>query len=63
MFTANFTGSMSWATSSRLSCPFKEPHGAMETPADVIQPTGEKVNIPCADFFHMRNGKIERFDC
>ena len=22
-----------------------------------------KVNIPCADFFYMRNGKIERFDC
>jgi hypothetical protein len=37
--------------------------GAMETPAGVIQPTGAKVNIPCADFFYMRNGKIERFDC
>jgi hypothetical protein len=29
----------------------------------VIQPTGAKVNIPCADFFYMRNGKIERFGC
>ena len=37
--------------------------GAMETPAGVIQPTGAKVNIPCADFFYMRNGKIARFDC
>ena len=37
--------------------------GRMETPAGVIQPTGAKVNIPCADFFYMRNGKIERFDC
>ena len=37
--------------------------GPMETPAGVIQPTGAKVNIPCADFFYMRNGKIERFDC
>ena len=37
--------------------------GAMETPAGVIQPTGAKVNIPCADFFYIRNGKIERFDC
>jgi len=37
--------------------------GPMETPAGVIQPTGEKVNIPSADFFYMRNGKIERFDC
>ena len=34
----------------------------METPAGVIQPTGAKVDIPCADFFYMRNGKIERFD-
>jgi hypothetical protein len=33
--------------------------GAMETPAGVIQPTGVRVNIPCADFFYMRNGKIE----
>jgi ketosteroid isomerase-like protein len=37
--------------------------GTMETPAGVIQPTGAKVNIPCADFFYLRNGKIERFDC
>ena len=37
--------------------------GPMKTPVGVIQPTGEKVNIPCADFFKMRNGKIERFDC
>src|SRR6267154_2180379 len=37
--------------------------GPMETPAGVIQPTGAKVNIPCADFFYMKNGKIERFDC
>src|SRR6266404_2608568 len=32
--------------------------GPMETPAGVIQPTGAKVDIPCADFFYMRNGKI-----
>src|SRR6266576_4029034 len=37
--------------------------GPMETPAGVIQPSGAKVNIPCADFFYMKNGKIERFDC
>ncbi len=24
---------------------------------------GSTWNIPCADFFYMRNGKIERFDC
>ena len=32
--------------------------GPMETPAGVIQPTRAKVNIPCADFFYLRNGKI-----
>jgi hypothetical protein len=37
--------------------------GPMETPSGVVQPTGAKVKIPCADFFYMRNGKIERFDC
>ena len=37
--------------------------GPMETPAGLIHPTGAKVNIPCADFFYMRDGKIERFDC
>ena len=37
--------------------------GAMQTPAGAIQPTGAKVDIPGADFFYMRNGKIERFDC
>src|SRR5258708_13101925 len=36
--------------------------GPMETPAGVIQPTGAKVNIPCADFFYMRGGKIEKFN-
>ena len=37
--------------------------GAMKTPAGPVQPTGARVNIPCADFFYMKNGKIERFDC
>jgi SnoaL-like domain len=37
--------------------------GPMETPAGLIQPTGAKVNIPCADFFYLRKGKIEQFDC
>lgn len=47
-----------------LSCPFKEPFAARwKRPPGVIQPTGAKVNIPCADFFYMKNGKIERFDC
>jgi len=37
--------------------------GAFETPAGVIQPTGAKVDFPTADFWYLRNGKIETFDC
>lgn len=62
-FIANFTGSMSWATLSPLSCPFKERFAARWKRLPAIQPTGAKVNIPCADFFYLKNGKIDRFDC
>jgi ketosteroid isomerase-like protein len=37
--------------------------GPLLTPAGVVQPTGARVDIPCADFFYLRNGKIARFDC
>ena len=37
--------------------------GPLETPAGVVQPTGAKVDGPCADFWYLRDGKIERFDC
>jgi hypothetical protein len=37
--------------------------GPLKTPAGVIQPTGAKVDGPCADFWYLREGKIERFDC
>jgi len=37
--------------------------GPLETPAGIVRPTGAKVDIPCADFWYLRNGKIERFDC
>jgi ketosteroid isomerase-like protein len=37
--------------------------GPLETPAGVIKPTGAKVDGPCADFWYLRDGKIERFDC
>jgi hypothetical protein len=32
--------------------------GPFETPAGVIQPTGAKLDIPAADFWYMRDGKI-----
>ena len=37
--------------------------GPLETPAEIIKPTGAKVDGPCADFWYLRDGKIERFDC
>ncbi len=29
----------------------------------MIQPTGAKLDIPTADFWYLRNGKVEVFDC
>ena len=37
--------------------------GPFATPAGVIQPTGAKIDIPTADFWYLRNGKVEVFDC
>ena len=37
--------------------------GPFETPAGVIQPTGAKLDIPTADFWYVRDGKIQEFNC
>jgi ketosteroid isomerase-like protein len=37
--------------------------GPLETPAGIVQPAGAKVDVPTADFWSLRDGKIERFDC
>ena len=37
--------------------------GPLETPAGLVRPTGATVDIPGADFWYLRDGKIERFDC
>ena len=37
--------------------------GPFQTPAGVIQPTGAKIDFPTADFWYLRHGKIEKFDC
>ena len=37
--------------------------GPLQTPAGTIEPNGAKVDGPCADFWYLRDGKIERFDC
>jgi ketosteroid isomerase-like protein len=37
--------------------------GPFETPAGVIQPTGAKLDIPTADFWYVRDGKVQVFNC
>jgi ketosteroid isomerase-like protein len=37
--------------------------GTFQTPAGPVAPTGAKVSIPTADFFYLRDGKIETFNC
>ena len=37
--------------------------GAFETPAGVIKPTEAKIDISTADFWYLRKGKVEVFDC
>ncbi|GGR50953.1 ester cyclase [Streptomyces netropsis] len=37
--------------------------GPFETPAGIIQPTGAKLDIPTADFWHIEDGKIKEFNC
>lgn len=37
--------------------------GPFQTPAGVIQPTGTEIDFPTADFWYLRNGKVEKFDC
>lgn len=37
--------------------------GPRETPAGIVQPTGAKIDVPTADFWYPRDGKIVRFDC
>src|SRR6478672_7110127 len=37
--------------------------GPLETPAGVIRGNGAKLDIPCADFWYVEEGKIKQFDC
>ena len=37
--------------------------GPLETPSGIIQPTGAKVEMPGTDFWYLRDGRVERFDC
>jgi hypothetical protein len=37
--------------------------GPFETPDGVIEPTGARLDIPTADFWYVRDRKIQVFDC
>jgi len=37
--------------------------GPLQTSAGPIEPTGAKIAFPTADFWHLRDGKVEVFDC
>jgi hypothetical protein len=37
--------------------------GPFESPAGVIQPTGAQLDIPTADFWYVRDGKVQEFNC
>lgn len=37
--------------------------GAFPTPLGDIPPTGNRIDVPAADFWYLREGKIERFNC
>lgn len=38
-------------------------NGSLPTPAGILKGNGAKVDIPTGDFWYLRNGKIEKFDC
>ena len=37
--------------------------GPLPTPAGNVKPNGAKVDVPTADFWYLRDGKIEKFNC
>lgn len=37
--------------------------GSLETPAGTIEPTGARIDVPTADFWYLRDGKIQTFNC
>ena len=37
--------------------------GGFPTPAGEIPPTGNRIVVPAADLWYLRDGKIERFNC
>lgn len=38
-------------------------HGPMQTSLGTLHHAGKQIDVPCADFWYLRDGKIERFNC
>jgi ketosteroid isomerase-like protein len=37
--------------------------GPLWLPQGILPPTGNRMDAPCCDVFHLENGKIQLFDC
>jgi predicted ester cyclase len=37
--------------------------GPLPTPMGIVPPTGKRMDAPCADVFHLVNGKVKTFNC
>ncbi|MFD4529609.1 nuclear transport factor 2 family protein [Streptomyces sp. NPDC058470] len=37
--------------------------GPLQSPAGTVKPTGARVDAPTADFWYLRHGKVEKFNC
>jgi len=37
--------------------------GVFESPAGIIQGNGARLDVPCADFWYLEDGKIKQFNC
>ncbi|MFD3583190.1 nuclear transport factor 2 family protein [Streptomyces sp. NPDC058683] len=37
--------------------------GPLQSPAGTVKPNGAKIDVPTADFWYLRNGKVEKFNC
>ncbi|MBT0671130.1 nuclear transport factor 2 family protein [Novosphingobium profundi] len=40
-----------------------EHRGTLMTPAGAVPATGKRIDVPCCDVFHMKEGKVTAFHC
>ncbi|MFD4604494.1 nuclear transport factor 2 family protein [Streptomyces sp. NPDC058464] len=37
--------------------------GPLQSPAGTVKPNGAKIDVPTADFWYLKDGKVEQFNC